>query len=105
MSLSFIGLSLFADGYFESKIFNYPRLDAIMLVEKLIKKSKSDLTRPELLMLIRKKIKLTEKAFFLILDYLEKSNKIYIDKKDGKVGWIWNPKGVDELLKKGLVIR
>jgi hypothetical protein len=44
-------------------------------------------------------------TFLLILDYLEKSNKIYIDKKDGRIVWIWSPHGVEDAIKHGLVIR
>ena len=58
---------------------------------------------------LRKKVltlsNISESDFDQSLSYLEKSNKIHIDKKDGRVVWIWNPKGVDEILKKGLVIK
>jgi hypothetical protein len=36
-------------------------------------------------------------TFCLILDYLEHSGKIAFD-KEGKIAWIWDPKGVKKYL-------
>jgi hypothetical protein len=73
------------------------------MVEEAIKNAGEYPTKAELLKSLPKKM--MYQTFLLILDYLEKSNKIYIDRKDGRIVWIWNPKGVEELLKKELVIR
>ncbi|MBI5047054.1 hypothetical protein HZC07_04985 [Candidatus Micrarchaeota archaeon] len=73
------------------------------MVEETIKKARNYPTKAELLRNLPKKVMYP--TFLLILDYLEKSNKIHIDKKDGQIVWIWNPKGVEELLKNNLVIR
>ncbi len=85
------------------EVLHYPRLDTVIMVEETIKKAKTYPTKAQLLRSLPKKV--MYQTFLLILDYLEKSNKILIDKKDGRVIWIWNPKGVDDVLKKGLVIR
>ncbi len=85
------------------EVLHYPRLDTVIMVEETIKKAKEYPSKARLLKSLKKKV--MYQTFLLILDYLEKSNKIYIDKKDGKIIWIWNPKGVEEILKKDLVIR
>lgn len=84
-------------------VLHYPRLDTVIMVEEAIRKAKEYPTKAELLKHLPKKM--MYQTFLLILDYLEKSNKIYIDRKDGRIVWIWNQKGVEEILKKGLVVR
>jgi len=85
------------------EVLHYPRLDTVIMVEETIRKAKEYPTKAALLRSLKKKV--MYQTFLLILDYLEKSNKIYLDRKDGKILWIWNPKGVEEILKKDLVIR
>jgi len=85
------------------EVLHYPRLDTVIMVEETIKKAKEYPTKARLLKSLPKKI--MYQTFLLILDYLEKSSKIFIDKKDGKVVWIWDPKGVESVLKRNLVVR
>ena len=85
------------------QVLHYPRLDTVIMVEEAIKKAKEYPSKATLWRNLKKKV--MYQTFLVILDYLEKSNKIYIDRKDGKIIWIWNPKGVEEMLKKNLVIR
>ena len=85
------------------QILHYPRLDTVIMVEETIRKAKEYPTKAELLKHLPKKM--MYQTFLLILDYLEKSNKIHIDKKDGRIVWIWNPKGIEEMLANGLVVR
>ncbi len=85
------------------QVLHYPRLDTVLMVEETIRKAKEYPTKAELLKHLPKKM--MYQTFLLILDYLEKSNKIHIDKKDGRIVWIWNPRGVDEILRKGMVVR
>ncbi|NYZ77170.1 hypothetical protein H0O02_02540 [Candidatus Micrarchaeota archaeon] len=73
------------------------------MVEEAIKEAKEYQNKAQLLRGLPKKI--MYQTFLLILDYLERSNKIHIDKIDGKIVWIWNPRGVEQVLKKNLVIR
>ncbi len=85
------------------QVLHYPRLDTVIMVEEAIKNAGEYPTKAELIKHLPKKM--MYQTFLLILDYLEKSNKILIDRKDGRIVWIWNPKGIDELVKKGLVVR
>ena len=84
-------------------VLHYPRLDTVVMVEEAVKKAKEYPTKAELLRDLPKKM--MYQTFLLILDYLEQSNKIHIDKKDGRIVWIWDPEGVNKFLKKDLVIR
>ena len=84
-------------------ILRYPRLDTVLMVEEAIQKAEEYPTKAELLRSLPKKI--MYQTFNLILDYLEYSGKIYID-KDGSIVWIWDPEGVRKILKNSkLVIR
>lgn len=86
-----------------SNILRYPRLDTVLMVEEAIQKAKEYPNKAELLRSLPRKT--MYQTFSLILDYLEYSGKIYID-KDGAIVWIWDPEGVKEALsKKHLVVR
>ena len=85
------------------EVLHYPRLDTVIMVEEAIKKAKVYPSKAELLRALPKQI--MYQTFLLILDYLEKSNKIYIDPGDGRIVWIWDPEGVKKFLKKDLVVR
>lgn len=84
-------------------VLRYPRLDTVLMVEEAIQKAKEYPTKAELLRSLPKKI--MYQTFNTIIDYLEYSGKIYID-KDGAIVWIWDPEGVRKLLKNPkLVVR
>lgn len=84
-------------------ILRYPRLDTVLMVEEAIQKAEEYPTKAELLRNLPKKI--MYQTFNLILDYLEYSGKIYID-KGGAIVWIWDPEGVRKILKNPkLVVR
>jgi hypothetical protein len=85
------------------QVLHYPRLDTVIMVEESIKQAKEYPTKAELLRRLPKKV--MYQTLLLILDYLESSNKIHVDRKDGRIVWIWNPKGVEDLVRKRLVIR
>jgi len=85
------------------EVLHYPRLDTVIMIEEAIKNAKEYPSKAALLRSLRKKVMYP--TFLLILDYLQESNKIYIDRKDGRIVWIWNPKGVREVLRKNLVVR
>ena len=85
------------------QVLHYPRLDTVIMVEETIRKAKEYPTKAALWRNLKKKV--MYQTFLVILDYLQVSNKIYIDTKNGRIVWIWNPKSVEEILKKGLVIR
>ena len=85
------------------EVLHYPRLDTVIMIEETIKKAKEYPTKAELLRKLPKKV--MYQTLLLILDYLQKSNKIYIDQNDGRIVWIWNPKAIEGTFKKELVIR
>lgn len=76
---------------------------SIKIVEKTIKKYSQEYGKEELWKKVPGKMEYS--TFLDIMDYLEESGKIMIDKKDGIVFWTYNPEGIKKLIKKGLVIR
>ncbi len=84
------------------KVLHYPRLDTVLMVEKAIREHGEYPTKKELWQSLPKKV--MYQTFNLILDYLEESNKILID-KDGAIVWIWNPELVKRLVEQDLIIK
>ena len=82
-------------------ILHYPRLDTILLVEQAIQKSEDYPTRMQLWKSLSKKIQY--QTFKLILEYLEKSNKIMF--KEDKIIWIFaNNKKLNELINSSISV-
>jgi hypothetical protein len=80
----------------EYSILHYPRLDSILMVEKAIQNSEDYATRMELWNNLPRKMQY--QTFKLILDYLEKSNKIMFH--DDKIIWIFaNNKKLSKLIQ------
>lgn len=67
------------------------------MVEKFIKKHDGEFKKRQLWENLPKKM--MYQTFCVIMDYLYDSQKISID-AEGKIGWIFYPKGVKERLKK-----
>ena len=77
-------------------ILHFPQLDSILMVEDAIQKSKDYPTRMELWKNLPKQMQY--QTFKLILDYLERSNKIMFNKD--KIIWIFaNNKKLNELIQ------
>lgn len=68
------------------KIIHYPRLDTIMMIEDAIRSAKEYPTKAELLRHLPKKV--MYQTFNLVLEYLQRSNKIIVT-KDGRVIWVF----------------
>ena len=83
------------------KLDRSPRLDTILMVEKELFKHRSEETITEIWKGLPKKMIWT--TFITVLDYLEYSGKIHIE-KDKTVTWLWDPKRLGAWKKKGLVI-
>jgi hypothetical protein len=83
-------------------IIHSPTLESIIMVEKTITKYSQECGKYQLWKKLPKKM--MYQTFLVILDYLEKSGKIIID-KDGCIIWIWNPKRIRQLYDKKLIIR
>jgi len=78
------------------KILHYPKLDSILRVEKAILDSRDYPTRMQLWKSLPKQMQY--QTFILILDYLEKSNKIMF--KEDKIIWIFpNNKKLNKLIQ------
>lgn len=85
----------------EMIILHYPRLDSILMVEKTIQNSKDYLTKMELWKSLPKQMQY--QTFKLILDYLERSNKIMFE--DDKIIWVFaNNKKLNQLIKEAAIV-
>lgn len=82
-------------------ILHYPKLDSILMVEDSIQKSEDYPTRMELWKSLPKQMQY--QTFKLILDYLERSNKIMF--QEDKIVWIFaNSKKLNELISKSISV-
>ncbi|UCD03471.1 MAG: hypothetical protein JSV63_03710 [Candidatus Aenigmatarchaeota archaeon] len=68
------------------------------MVEKTIEKAGEFKNKRQLWTSLPKKI--MYQTLLTILDYLEYSHKILID-KDGSIVWIWNPKLIERVIRSG----
>jgi len=84
-----------------TKTIHYPQLDTILMVEETIQKMNYP-KKTELWRSLPKKV--MYQTFCIILDYLEQSGKIIID-KDGRIIWTWNPEMIKKILNSGVKIR
>jgi len=82
-------------------ILHYPKLDSILMIENAIQKSEDYPTRMELWKSLPKQMQY--QTFKLILDYLERSNKILFE--GNKIIWIFaNSKKLNELIQGSISI-
>ena len=79
------------------KILHYPRLDNVLVVERIIYETSGEFTKKQLWQRLPKKM--MYQTFSVIIDYLLYSGKIAVD-SEGKIGWIWDPEGVERYLKR-----
>ena len=86
----------------ESEILHSPTLESVIMVEETIEKYSGELGKYQLWNKLPRKM--MYQTFSVILDYLEKSNKIVIDERR-KIVWIWNPKLIEKLEKLNLIVK
>ena len=67
----------------------YPNLQTVFMVEKFIEENNGEFKKTELFEKLPKKM--MWQTFQVIMNYLESINKILIE-KNGRIGYIWNPK-------------
>lgn len=67
-------------------VLHYPKLDSILMIERMIQEAKDYPTRMELWRNLPKQMQY--QTFKLILDYLERSNKIMFE--EDKIVWIFS---------------
>lgn len=87
---------------FKNEVLRYPRLDTVLMIEKAARDAKGDLTVTQLWKSLPRKV--MWQTFLVVLDYLEYSGKIFIE-KDRHVAWIWAPERIRKLKARGLVLR
>jgi len=78
-----------------------PTLESVIMVEKTIRKHSQEYGKYQLWKKLPKKM--MYQTFQVILNYLEESGKIMID-KDGCVIWTYNPNRIRKLIQEDLVV-
>jgi hypothetical protein len=86
----------------KSVLIHSPTLESVLTVEKTIQKYSQECGRYQLWKKLPKKM--MYQTFQVILDYLEQSGKIIID-KDGCIIWIFNPERIKKLIKEELIVK
>ncbi len=86
----------------EQKMIHSPTLETVLMVEKTIYKYSQEYGKYQLWKKMPRKI--MYQTYLVILDYLQQSGKIMID-KDGCVIWTYDPEGIKKILSRGLKIR
>lgn len=87
---------------FKKEVLRFPRLDTVLMIEKVIMDAKGDLTVRQIWKKLPKKV--MWQTYLTTLDYLEYSGKIFIE-EDKHIVWVWAPREIEQLKKKGLVIK
>ena len=82
-------------------ILHYPTLDSILMVEETVQHMNYP-KKTELWKALPKKM--MYQTFCLIIDYLEQSGKIMID-RDGRLVWTWNPAMIKKIRASGIKLR
>ena len=85
-----------------STILHSPTLGSVIMVEKTVQKYSQECGKYQLWKKLPKKM--MYQTFQTILDYLENSGKIIID-KDGCIIWTYNPERIRELISEGVKLR
>ncbi len=86
----------------QKNILHSPTLESVLMVEKTIQKYSQEYGKYQLWKKLPRKM--MYQTFQVILDYLESSGKILID-KDGCIMWTYDPEGIRKLISRGLVLR
>lgn len=81
-------------------ILHSPTLGSVLMVEETIQKYSQECGKYQLWKKLPKKM--MYQTFLVILDYLQNSNKILID-RDGCIMWIYNPERIRRMEKEELI--
>ncbi|MDP2666322.1 MAG: hypothetical protein Q8P05_02375 [Candidatus Diapherotrites archaeon] len=87
---------------FKHPIDRYPRLDTVLMIEEVLRDAGGDFSVREIWKRLPKQV--MWQTYLTVLDYLEYSNKILIDPRDNHPIWIWDPEGVAEAKRKGVIV-
>ncbi|PIN76232.1 hypothetical protein COV18_00335 [Candidatus Woesearchaeota archaeon CG10_big_fil_rev_8_21_14_0_10_37_12] len=86
----------------QTTILHSPTLESVLMVERTIQKHSQECGKYQLWKKLPKKM--MYQTFQVILDYLEESGKIMID-KEGCIIWIYNPERIKKLIREELVLK
>ena len=86
----------------KAAILHSPTLESVFMVEETIQEYSQECGKYQLWKKLPKKM--MYQTFQVILDYLEKSGKIIID-KEGCIIWTFNPVRIKKLIKENLIVR
>jgi len=86
----------------ETNILHSPTLESVIMVEKTIKKYSQECGKYQLWKKLPKKM--MYQTFLVILDYLEQSGKIVID-REGCIIWTYNPERIKKLISENLLVK
>ena len=79
-----------------------PTLESVLMVERAIQKYSQECGKYQLWKKLPKNM--MYQTFQVILDYLQDSGKIMVD-KDGCVIWTYDPEGIKKIIARGVKIR
>jgi len=79
-----------------------PTLESVLMVEKVVKDHSQEYGKYQLWKKLPRKM--MYQTYQTILDYLQESGKIMID-KDGIVFWTYDPEGIKKLINARLILR
>ena len=85
-----------------ANMLHSPTLASVIMVEKTVRKYSQEYGKYQLWKKLPKKM--MYQTFQTILDYLQNSGKIMID-KDGCIIWTYDPEGIRKILARGLKLR
>ena len=83
-------------------LLHSPTLESVFMVEETIQKHSQECGKYQLWKKPPKKM--MYQTFQVILDYLEQSGKILID-KEGCIIWTFNPERIKRLIREDLIVR
>ena len=86
----------------QQTLMHSPNLETVLMVERTAKKYSGEYGKYQLWKKLPRKV--MYQTFQIIIDYLEESNKINID-RDGKIIWVWDPEMVRRIISQGLVVK
>jgi len=83
-------------------LMHSPTLESVIMVEKAAQKYSQECGKYQLWKKLPKKM--MYQTFQTILNYLEESGKILVD-KDGCIIWVYNPEMIRRLIKEDLIAK
>jgi hypothetical protein len=86
----------------QNVILHSPTLESVIMVEKAVQKHSQECGKYQLWKKLPKKM--MYQTFQHILDYLEESGKVMVD-KDGCVIWTYNPARIKRLIAEDLILK